>query len=212
MIVNPDVEKYIASLASSPLPVFDKMHQLAEERDFPIVGPLVGRFLFILIEFGHVHTILECGSGFGYAAAWMAMALPENGKLYCIEYDQKNIDQARAFLEEAEVLHKVTFLQGDAMEIVPTLRQGFDLIFNDIDKKLYPQILPELLNRLRTGGVLLTDNVLWSGKVATDHVDPDTEAIRELNRLLLQYPHMVTSILPLRDGLSMSIKLRGEED
>lgn len=212
MIVNPDIEKYLAERALPPLPVFDKMHQLAEERNFPIVGPLVGRLLFILIEFGHVHTILECGSGFGYAAAWMAMALPENGKIYCIEYDKDNIKLARQFLEEADVAHKVTFMQGDAVEIVPTLRQSYDMIFNDIDKKQYPVILPELLKRLRTGGLLLTDNVLWSGKVAGPDRDQDTEAIRALNDELMNAPHMVTSILPLRDGLSMAIKLRGEDD
>jgi predicted O-methyltransferase YrrM len=209
MIVYPEVEEYLKKISSVPHWVLSEMEEYGRKRNFPIVGPLVGRFLYALIEFGHVHTILECGSGFGYSAAWMALALPENSKITCIEYDAQNIAKAKEFLKEMDVIHKVTFIQGDVMEIIPKTKQTYDLIFNDIDKHLYPQVLPLLIERLRTGGIFITDNVLWKGDVAQENPeDEKAQYIKEFNRLLLEQESLWTSIMPLRDGLSLSIKLK----
>lgn len=209
MIVYPEIEEYLKKISTVPHWVLSEMEEYGRKRNFPIVGPLVGRFLYALIEFGHVHTILECGSGFGYSAAWMALALPENSKITCIEYDAENVGKAKEFLKEMDVIHKVTFMQGDVMEIVPQTKQTYDLIFNDIDKHLYPQVLPLLIERLRTGGIFISDNVLWKGDVA--HENPEDEKaqhIQKFNRLLLEQKSLWTSIIPLRDGLSLSIKLK----
>lgn len=208
MIVNPDIEQYLSQLGALPHAILGDMEAEGAERNFPIVGPLVGRLLVSLIKFGHVHTVLECGSGFGYSAMWMAIALSENGKITCIEYDPVNIERAKSYFEKAGLAHKVTFIQGNAMEIVPTLSDTYDLIMNDVDKPQYPQLLPLLLDRLRVGGMLIADNVLWKGKVTQPAVDGETRAIQEFNENLVWEKNLWSTFLPLRDGLSLSIKLR----
>ena len=171
MIINPEVEAYISKLSPLPHPVLAEMEEYATEIDFPIVGPLVGRLLIAMIRFGHVHTVLDCGSGFGYSALWMALALPENGKITCIDSNEERNRQAINYLKAAEMSHKVNIITGKAEEVVPTLKNTYDLILNDVDKDGYPQILPHLLDRLRVGGMLMTDNVLWSGKVVDSTPD-----------------------------------------
>jgi predicted O-methyltransferase YrrM len=208
MIVHPEIEKYLNKMAPVPHPLLEEMEEVAKKRNFPIVGPLVGRFLVSLIQFGHVHTVLECGSGFGYSAMWMATALSENAKITCVEYGIANIESAKNFFQKAELSHKVTFLQGSALEIVPTLTQTYDLIVNDVDKEQYPELLPLLLPRLRVGGMLITDNVLWKGKVAHEADDETARTIHRYNQMLIQGKDLWTSFIPLRDGLSLSIKLQ----
>jgi len=208
-IVHPDIETYLNKMTHIPHPVLEEMEKVGKSRNFPIIGPQVGRLLYLLIEFGHVHTILECGTGFGYSAMWMALALPENGELIGIEADEKNIARAKKFFEKAGVLHKVTFLHGDALKIVPELTEHFDMVLNDVHKAQYPEILPLLVERLRVGGLLITDNVLWKGQV-TQNPPPDenTRSVQEFNQKLLEYKNLWTSFLPIRDGLSLSVKLK----
>jgi predicted O-methyltransferase YrrM len=207
MIVNPEIEAYLSELSSPPHQILKEMEDYGKQRNFPFVGPLVGRFLYSLIEFGHIHTILECGSGYGYSAAWMALALPENGKIFCIEYKSENIEKAKVYLEELSVAHKVTFLKGDSLEIVSTLNQSFDMIFNDIDKHQYSEILPSLIKCLRVGGILLIDNVLWKGKVVEEEVDDVTQHILAFNKALFDEKSLWSTIIPIRDGVSLSVKL-----
>lgn len=209
MIVNPQVDEYLTKISPLPHWVLSEMEEYGKKRNFPMVGPLVGRFLYSLIEFGHVHTILECGSGFGYSAAWMALALPENSKITCIEYDEENISKAQEFLKKLDVIHKVTFVQGEVMDIVPKHNDTYDLIFNDINKHQYSKILPLLIERLRVGGMLISDNVLWKGRVAEEKPDDEkAQYMQEFNRLLYEHKSLWTSIVPIRDGLSLSIKLK----
>lgn len=208
MIVHPDIENYLEKLSPLAHPILEEMQRLAAERNFPIIGPVVGRFLVSLIQFGHVHTVLECGSGFGYSALWMATALSENANITCIEYDPANIELAKNFFKKAGLSHKATFLQGNALDIVPTLSQTYDLVLNDVDKEQYPSLLPLLLPRLRTGGILITDNVLWKGKVTREPQDVPTRAIQQYTEALMQQKDLWNSIIPIRDGLSISIKLR----
>ncbi len=209
MIVHPEIEKYLMTLSPLPLEILEEMQKEAEKRNFPIVGPLVGRLLATLVKFGHVHTVLECGSGFGYSAMWIAYAIAENGKITCIEYDARNIRKAQAYFEKAGLAHKVVFRQGDACKILPTLQDTYDLILNDVDKEQYPGILPLILSRLRVGGMLITDNVLWQGKVTAATGDEATLAIQKYNQMLLQENTLWNTFLPLRDGLALSIKRKG---
>ncbi|NOX37955.1 MAG: O-methyltransferase [Calditrichaeota bacterium] len=208
MIVHPDVEQYLNQFAPLPHPVLAEMAEYAKTRDFPIVGPLVGRLLYLLIEYGHVHTILECGSGFGYSALWMALALPENGNITCIEYDAENIDRAKNYFDQAGMLHKVTFLKGNALDIVPTLSGTYDFIMNDVEKSQYPELLPLLISRLRVGGLLVTDNVLWKGEVVSENREGNAAYVHQYNQMLYQEQSLFTTIIPLRDGLSLSIKFQ----
>ncbi len=208
MIVHPEVEQYLQNFAPLPTPVLQEMADEAARTNFPIVGPLVGRLLYLLIEFGHVHTILECGSGFGYSALWMALALPENGSITCIEYSQENIERAKTYFHKAGLLHKVTFRKGNALEIVPTLPGTYDLIMNDVEKSQYPQLLPLLIPRLRVGGLLVTDNVLWKGEAARDSRKGDAAMVHQYNQMLYREKSLFTTLIPLRDGLGLSIKIQ----
>jgi predicted O-methyltransferase YrrM len=208
MIINPDIEKYIAGFGELPNSILAEMEAEAQQRNFPYIGPLVGRFLVSLVKFGHVHTVLDCGSGFGYSAMWMAFALAENARITCIEHDAVNIQRAKTYFEKAGLSHKVTFHQGDAREIVPTLTDTFDMILNDVDKIHYPELLPQLLNKLRIGGLLVSDNVLWQGKIVNTQKDGPTQAVHEYNQMLFQSNNLWTSIVPLRDGLALTLKLK----
>ncbi len=213
MIVNPAIEQYLQNISLPIHPVLKEMEDRAHEIDFPIMGPLVGRLLYFLVEYGHVHRILECGSGFGYSALWMALALPENGNITCIEKDPQNIELAKKYFEKAGQLHKLTFLEGDALEILANLHGTYDMIVNDIYKDQYPQSLPLILPRLRVGGILVTDNLLWKGDVANDPpTDPKTTYIKEYNTLIFSSPELFSTLVPLRDGVGISIKLKTNGD
>lgn len=210
MITDPNVERYLHEHAPLPHPILADMEKLAQQRDFPIIGPLAGRLIANLLKFGHVHTVLECGSGYGYSAMWAALALPANGKVVCIEYDQDNIDLARGFFERAGLQNKVKFLQGNALDILPTLRDTYDFILNDANKEQYPELLPLMMERLRTGGMLVTDNILWKGKVAEENPDEVTRKIMDYNSKLIAVDNLWNSFIPLRDGLALSVKLRAK--
>ncbi len=213
MIVNPAIEQYLQNISPPIHPVLKEMEDRAHEIDFPIMGPLVGRLLYFLVEYGHVHRILECGSGFGYSALWMALALPENGNITCIEKDPQNIELAKKYFEKAGQLHKLTFLEGDALEILANLQGTYDMIVNDIYKEQYPQSLPLILPRLRVGGILVTDNLLWKGDVANDPpTAPKTTYIKEYNTLIFSSPELFSTLVPLRDGVGISIKLKTNGD
>ncbi len=207
MIVHPDVERYLDSLSPVYHEVLREMEAEGRQRNFPIIGPQVGRFLFGLIKFGQVQTVLECGAGFGYSAMWMALALPENGRIDCIEYRPENIEQGQAYFQKAGMAPKVNFIQGDAMTVLPALTHSYDMALNDIDKELYPDSLPLILPRLRVGGILITDNVLWKGETARPTKDQRTGAIQKFNQLLLDQKNLWSSFIPLRDGLALSVKL-----
>ncbi len=206
-ILNPSIEEYLRGLGPAPHPVLARMEERARASDFPIVGPLVGAMLQVLIRSAGVRVIFELGSGFGYSALWMALALPDDGTITCTETSGENVERARAYLEEAGVAGKVEFLQGDGLEILARRSETFDLIFSDVDKRQYPETLPLVLPRLRTGGLFLTDNVLWSGRVTEPAPDESTRAILEFTRLLYAAKELETTIVPLRDGVSVSVKL-----
>ncbi len=209
MIVHPAIEEYLTHLSSPIHSVLKEMEERAEQINFPIMGPLVGRLLYFLVEYGHVHRILECGSGFGYSALWMALALPENGNITCIESNSQNIELAKHYFEKAGQLHKLTIMEGDALEILTTLQGTYDMVVNDIHKAQYPDSLPLILPRLRVGGILVTDNLLWKGDVAADTpTDPKTPFIQQYNKQLFSLPELFSTIVPIRDGVGISIKLK----
>jgi predicted O-methyltransferase YrrM len=131
----------------------------------------------------------------------------KGGRVVYTDGDRKNADRARGYFERAEVADRITIKVGDALELLSEQTQEFDIIFCDVDKEDYPRAFRVALPRLRKGGLLVADNVLWSGKVADEkNSEASTTAIREFNRLLYETPNLFTTILPLRDGVSVSIK------
>lgn len=205
-IVHPEIEGYLHHLLPPREPVVAEMEALAEKNHFPIVGPLVGRFLYQLALVHRAERVLELGSGFGYSAYWFAKGLPKTGRVICTEGSADRIAQGIDFLRRAGLENQVEFRQGDALELIAQTEGPFDILFCDIDKASYPGALSLGLPRLRSGGLFIADNVLWSGRVASPSDDPDTLGIKTFNNAIYARPELTTTIVPLRDGVSVSIK------
>lgn len=177
-----------------------------QKRHFPIVGPLVGRFFYQLVLLTKPKRILELGSGYGYSAYWLAKALPRSGKIICTESSEQNAKLARKFLGRGGVADKVEFRVGDAVEIIDQVKGKFDMILCDIEKHQYPQVFRKAVPRMKKGGLLIADNVLWSGRVLDSKPDRNTAGILTFTRLVYSSPRLFTTILPLKDGLVASVK------
>ncbi len=205
-IVTEAIEKYLHAVTPPRDPVVAEMERLGESRRFPIVGPLVGRLLYLQARALGAVRVFECGSGFGYSAWWFASALPAGGRVVLTDGSAENCAAAREFLGRAGLLDKAEIHKDDALDRLARTPGPFDIIFCDIDKRDYPRVHPLLKDRLRPGGLFICDNMLWSGKVAGPEQDDDTRGVRELTRLLYADPHLHTTILPLRDGVSVSLR------
>jgi caffeoyl-CoA O-methyltransferase len=203
------VDDYIYSLLPERDAVLREMEDVAAERKIPIVGPAVGRLFHQLAVMNGVKTVFEMGSAIGYSTIWWARAVGEGGRVYYTDGSKENCEQARRYLERAGVANRVTMRVGDALEILSEFKEPFDVIFNDVDKEDYPRVLKLAPPRLRKGGLFITDNVLWSGRVAegvTGHDDATTRAILEFNQALYRSRDFFTTILPLRDGVAVAVR------
>ncbi len=201
----------LASYAEGLLPprdaVLREMETFAAKENVPIVGPRVGTLLSILASASQSEKALELGTAIGYSATWIARGMASGGKLITVEAREDLAMTARRNLERVGLSDSVVVVVGDAAEVLPSLGKGFDFIFNDIDKEGYPQILPLCKAALAKHGVLVTDNVLRRGQVASpDRASPSTLAVRQYNKLLSEDSEMTTVILPIRDGVSISVK------
>lgn len=207
--IDARLADYIDALANRGGDVLRSIEDEGLADDWPIVGAAEGSFLHILARAIGARRILELGAAIGYSGTWWARALPPDGELTTVEADPETARIADANLTRTGVKDRVTILVGPAEEILKDLEGPFDLIFVDINKDGYPAVLEPCIRRLRVGGLLVTDNVLWHGAVA-DSKDrsKDTAAIRMYNERLAKDPRMLVSILPLRDGVSVALKLR----
>jgi predicted O-methyltransferase YrrM len=206
-IVNPQIEEYLKSLSPADDTILREMEELGKERGFPIVGPLVGRLLLQLALAIGAERIFEMGSGFGYSAYWFAQALGDGGTLFFTEFSDENARLALDFFKRGKIESRIKIQVGDSLSILDRTPGQFDLIFNDIDKENYPSVVDKAFKRLRKGGLLITDNVLWSGRVLRDDDSSSTKGIKEFTRLLLSEKGFLTTIIPIRDGISISLKL-----
>jgi caffeoyl-CoA O-methyltransferase len=207
-ITHGAVEDYLYSILPERDPALRDMEADAAARSIPIVGPAVGRFLFQLARMMKARTVFEMGSAIGYSTIWWARAVGESGRVVYTDGSRKNADDASRNLERAGVLERVEIRVGDALEILSEQKEPFDIIFNDIDKEDYPRAFRLAAKHVRQGGLLVTDNVLWSGKVGQPEnmADSSTKAILEFNRLLYSSPEFFTTIVPLRDGVAVALK------
>jgi caffeoyl-CoA O-methyltransferase len=206
-ITTQPVEEYFYSLLPPRDPVLTAIEDEAAKRDIPIVGPAVGRILYQLARIAGSKNIFEMGSAIGYSTIWWARAVGGGGRVIYTDGDRKNADEAREYFERAGVAAVITIKVGDALELLSEQKQEFDLIFCDVDKEDYPRALRVAQTKLRSGGLFVADNVLWSGKVAENNPsEASTKAIQEFNRLLYSRPDMFTTILPVRDGLAVAMK------
>ena len=215
-IIVPDaIEQYLAGLNRAGDAVLDDIARGNVTRGLPLVDAEVGALLLVLATSIGASRMLEIGTAIGYSGIWLARALPADGMLVTMEVDEGRASEARDNFARAGVSSRVSVVVGDAQLKIAKVAGPFDLIFQDGAKKLYSPLLDRLVALLRPGGLLITDNVLWDGEVvpgflASPRRDPDdTRAIIEYNQRVAAHPHLLTSIVPLRDGVSISVKRSG---
>jgi len=207
-ITETAVETYIYDLLPERSPVLREIEEQARKRDIPIVGPAVARVLYQYARLINARSVFEMGSAVGYSTLWWAEAVGEGGQVIYTDGNPKNAGEARGYFERAGLEKRIRVEVGDALEFLAKEKREFDIIFNDVDKTYYPQVLPLVAPRLRRGGLFITDNVLWSGRVTQkDPAEDSTRAIQQFNRRLYAMPEFLTTVLPLRDGLAVSVKL-----
>jgi predicted O-methyltransferase YrrM len=204
--IHREVDCYLLNLLPAPDPVLARMEKLALERNFPFIGPLVGHLLELFTRAVGAKRVLELGSGFGYSAMHFARALPEDGLVVCTDGDSKNALAAEEFFREAGLLSKLEFHVGDALTEMDKTSGLFDVILMDVDKEGYPECFQRAWPRLRVGGLFIADNLMWDGRVLTGDDQPSTRGVREFTRLIHDIPGAHTCILPLRDGVSVTLK------
>ncbi len=201
------VDDYLYSMLPKRDAVLAEMEDYASEHDVPIVGPAVASVLQQLALTINARTVFELGSAIGYSTIWWAQAVGEGGRVIYTDGDSKNAERARGYFGRAGVTDRITLHVGDALEVLSEQKREFDIIFNDVDKDDYPRVLRLVAPRLRKGGLFITDNVLWSGRVAEKNPsDARTKAILEFNRKLYDSKEFYTTILPIRDGLAVALK------
>ena len=200
---------YIDSLVPPRLAEMQAMEEDAEKMDFPIIGAACGNLGYQLARMITARRIFELGSGFGYSTAWFARAVIENGggEVYHVVWDEELSRQALRHLSTLGYAGVVKFHVGEAVQTLRQTAGPFDLIFNDINKEDYADSLPVIADKLRPGGLLIVDNMLWHGRIF-DPQDktPATESIRKLTDLLTRSPDWIASLMPLRDGVMVAYK------
>ncbi|MGA2330002.1 MAG: O-methyltransferase [Bryobacteraceae bacterium] len=206
MIVNPDIERYIYGLVPPRDPLLAEMEQEAERRGIPIVGPAVANLLAQLVRISGARRIFELGSAIGYSTIWLARAAGPDAEVHYSDFSPANAEEARGYFERAGIASRICIHVGDALDALASVPGEFDLIFNDVDKEGYPAVLDAVTARLKPGGLLLADNVLRRGEVL-DPRDQRAQAVAEFNAKLFNSSDFWTSIVPLRDGVSISVRL-----
>ena len=171
-------------------------------------GHYQGRVLSVLSKLIRPKVILELGTFTGYSALCLAEGLDKNGVLHTIDINEELVDFQRSYFDKSDFGPQIIQHLGSAITIIPTLDTTFDLVFMDADKPNYINYFHQIIDKLNPGGVILSDNVLWSGKVieALDPSDISTKIVLEYNALLKEDPRLETVLLPIRDGLTVSIK------
>ncbi|MFA9407420.1 MAG: O-methyltransferase [Candidatus Dadabacteria bacterium] len=187
--------------------ILSEMEEMAREKNIPIVGRQVGSFLYQLAITINAKRIFELGSAFGYSAYWFAKAAGIDGQVYFTDLSKDNILLAKDFIKLVGFEERIHINLGDGALILDESSGEFDIIFNDIEKEDYPQVIDRAYKKLRTGGLFITDNVLWHGRVISEDKSPATEGVREFTKLLMSHKGFYTTIVPIRDGLSISVKL-----
>lgn len=203
------LQEYLTSLVPPREPELQKMEEIAAKNDFPIIGPACGYYCYQLARMINAKQVFELGSGYGYSTAWFAKAVRENGggRVHHTVWDDKLSQQAQKHLSALGYDDLVQFHNAEAVETLRQTDGPFDMIFNDIDKEGYPDSLPVIKEKLRHGGILIIDNMLWHGQTLdpNDH-EATTEAIRRFTRDVTSDLDWIVSLIPARDGMIVAYK------
>ncbi len=213
-ITDPKIEQYIVSLTPPSEGALADMEAHAAREGVPIIGPMQGHFLYTLALALKAKDVLDVGTAIGYSAMWLGLAARQNeGRVVTIEKDPARAVWAEAYFRQADMAGVCAVRRGDALTLMRGMEENFDLIFLDVltqfdqaDTAL--QLLDLCIKRLKPGGVLLSDNALRSGQV----LDPSaysasTHGIAAFNEAVMTHPKLVSAIIPMRDGISMSVKV-----
>ena len=208
-LISPSVASYLEQLVPTRASELETMEAYAREHKFPIVGPVAGQLCYQLARMIGAQRVFELGSGYGYSTAWFARAVQENGGgvVHHVVWDDKLSQMARKHLAALGYESTVQYHVGEAVEALRNTDGTFDIIFNDIDKEGYPASLPTIIEHLRPGGLLIIDNMLWSGRIFDDgDSSPATQGVRDVTRLLTASDDWIASLMPIRDGLIVAMK------
>jgi caffeoyl-CoA O-methyltransferase len=212
-ILNPAVERYLASLATTDdEAVLIEMEEYAREHGFPIVGRLCGRFLEVMARSLNAKRIFEMGSGYGYSAYWFSRATGSDGEIHLTDMDPENEKRALDYLGRAGLDGPIDYHVASAFDAFNETSGEFDIVYCDIDKHDYPQAFELAKPRVRVGGLYLCDNMLWSGRVTGEEPDDSnpelTLTIDEANKLIAGDPDFRSFILPIRDGVVCALRIQ----
>jgi caffeoyl-CoA O-methyltransferase len=205
MIVSPEIEQYILNLLPARDPVLAEMEAYAHAHKVPILGPGCATILAQMVAITGARRIFELGSAIGYSTLWMARVAGPGAEIHYSDGDPANAERARGYFELAGVASRIVIHTGDALAALASTSGEFDLIFNDVDKEGYPDVLDAAPARLRAGGLFLTDNTLWHARVLRPQ-DETSLAVDTFNRRLFADTRFFTSHIPLRDGMTIAWK------
>ncbi|MBM3811453.1 MAG: O-methyltransferase [Acidimicrobiia bacterium] len=205
MITDPGIDQYILNLIPPRDEVLAEMEAYAAEHRVPIIGPAVAALLAQLVHISGAKRIFELGSAIGYSTIWLARAAGAGAEVHYSDGDPASADRARDYFRRAGVADRIQVHVSDALQALASVPGSFDLIFNDVDKEGYPAVLKVAPGRLKKGGLFITDNTLWHGKVLNPQ-DEETRAVVEFDSQIFQDKRLISSIVPLRDGVVIAWK------
>jgi predicted O-methyltransferase YrrM len=207
--IQDDVEEYLYELLPKRDAVINEIEDYAEKNRVPIIGPAVARLLTLLVQVSGAKRIFEMGSAIGYSTIWLARAAGPKAEVFYTDGSPENARRAQDYFRRAGIAKRVRVQVGEALAALKKTPGKFDFIFNDVDKHQYPDALRAALPKLNSGGLLVTDNTLWSGKAARPAAADDihTRGVQEFNRLTYAAKDLYTVLIPLRDGVSVCRKL-----
>jgi caffeoyl-CoA O-methyltransferase len=209
-LMHPELRGYLDGLVPERNAQMREMEAYAQEHSFPIIGPAAGYLCYQAARMIGARSVFELGSGYGYSTAWFARAVQENGggEVHHVVWDKGLSDMARHHLGAMGFGPIIRYTVGEAVQALRESEGPFDLIFNDIDKNGYPASLPVIKEKLRPGGVMIVDNLLWHGAIFdANDLAADTEAIREFTRAVTRDPSWIASLVPIRDGVLVAMKV-----
>jgi predicted O-methyltransferase YrrM len=209
-IIQLEQAEYLERITPQNDPLLVEMEQYAAEHRVPIADREVALFLEITARAIKAERILEVGMAIGYSVIHLARALPDNGLMVTIDPNDEMIRASEGYLERAGLRQRVRIERGKALDVIPRLEETFDLLFIDAMKDEYIGYLELALPKLRPGGVVIVDNLLWGGRVATepDSADRDTGALQEFNKKFMTHPQLRAVILSVGDGLGYAVKVQ----
>lgn len=210
-IVQKELQQYVEQHTSGESPLLKRINRDTHAQVLKarmLSGHLQGRVLSMLSCLSKPKVILEIGTYTGYSAICLAEGLQEGGKLITIDINEELEDRVREYLREANLGDRVDYRIGNATEIIPQLDERFDLVFIDADKENYSRYFDLVIDRVNLNGIILADNVLWSGKVLQAKRDKDTKAILDFNAKIQADDRVENVLLPIRDGLMLMRKVK----